>query len=504
MATDFYRQIKPALNELIDYEVIDTLSIIRQYIFEINYNGFGIFKKHLGFELDPYISTDLFDFLIVNSVIYSKLYHSINSKTLNDFKCRERLFNKIIPVYKNVFQENGATRSWLYFRGLLDRQDSKRSCRNVFLQIYKCYYTFGNEKVREHIESVIMMSYKDFLNLGHTLYFYYSRPDVVCLSYPISWFKNIPEGFKENFQSDKSIDRIFELLSCDFKSYRSLLKSENKYDNENIFNIQCIAFSKYPLIEIEDRYYCPTPEKILKQITDGIYHLAEIPQLNSAENNIATLIGAGFEIFIGELIKKINFRDRFRQIRELKFGKPEKKTSDWIILDNSSIVFIECKTKRLRNESKSQLDIVNDLKDDLMEIAKGIMKMLLVIDCYEHNKIDDLPYDSSLSIYPVMITFQDYCLNSSEFHDIISGMVKYELDKKGINPGIVDSKSFYIYSASDFEVDFQMMEEFGINEYFELFRDNKIDDLKVDFKSKQIFAEDFVTDFGPGSYNIKK
>lgn len=500
MATDFYKQIKPALNELIDYEVIDTLSILRQYIFEINYNGFGIFKKKFGFELSPYISTDLLDFLIVNTVIYSKIYHTKNSKTLSDFKSRESLFNKIIPVYKSVFQENGTNRSWLYFRGLLDRQDSKRNCRNVFSQIYKCYYTFGNVKVRNHIESVIKMPYKDFLNLGHTLYFYYSRPESVCMSYPIKWFKDVPVGFKEKFQSEENVDRIFELLSCDFYSFRKLLKSENRYDNENIFNIQCVAFSKYPLIEIDNRYYCPTPEKILKQITDGIYHLAEIPNLNSTENNIATLIGAGFEKFIGALIKKINFRDRFKLIGELKFGKPEKKTSDWIILDNSNIVFIECKTKRLRNESKSQLDIENELKNDLKEIAKGIMKMLLVIDFYEQNKIDKLPFNASLSIYPVMITFQDYCLNSPEFHDLISDMVKCELDEKGINPKIVDAKSFYIFSASDFEVDFQIMEEFGINEYFELLNENKIDELKVNFKSKQIFAEDFVVDFGPGSY----
>jgi len=501
MTTDFYRSIKPALNELADYELFDTLSQIRYYVMDANVNGFESFKKEIGFELNTLISFDWIDFLIVNTIIFSQDYKSINQKRLKDFANRQKLFDKIFPVYQKVFQLNGQDRNWLVYRGFRERLLNKRSCQNVFSLIQKCNTTFGNERIRTHIENVIQMPYKDFLNLGLYLYTYFSIQDACCFSYPKSWFLNIPEGFREKYVTNSNLNRIFNILSCNIIDYKSLLKNEVKYDNENIFNIHSISYNKYPLIEKDSTLYCPIPDKLIMQISEGIYHIADLPSLNKSENNLSTLIGVGFETYIGDLIRLINVRKRFEVEKEIVFGKPERKTSDWIVLDDDSIIFIECKTKRLQIESRSQLEVTENLKKDLNDIAKGIAQLYSVIDFYERNLIDGLQFNAIRDIYPVMVTFQEYGFSSARFKEVINQMVKEYFLSRGINSDSVDKRPFYIYSASEFEVDFQIMEKLGIKEYFKLLSADLINsDYRELFNPKKIFFEEYVKEFGPGSY----
>jgi len=132
---------------------------------------------------------------------------------------------------------------------------------------------------------------------------------------------------------------------------------------------------KWPLIRItEDSYIAPSPRDLLERASNGIYY--DLIPLN--QGRFGAVLGDAFEKYVGLILKGLpGVPQMFPETRYM-YGRDEKVTCDWIILDKSTAVLIECKTSAINALAKVTGDR-SHIKADLAVkhgIVDGILKIL--------------------------------------------------------------------------------------------------------------------------------
>ena len=154
-------------------------------------------------------------------------------------------------------------------------------------------------------------------------------------------------------------------LSCTYKQFRgnSLTfqrELPHPYYEKNRFNM----LTKYPII-IPDRnptpqsskpYIVPIRRLLIERITRGLYFdLADFFKETSKANEFREAFGHVFQAYVGLIMKES--KRELKLLPDWKYGKPEKRTPDWIILEGNKAVIIEVKQSGLFLPAKTSGDV---------------------------------------------------------------------------------------------------------------------------------------------------
>jgi hypothetical protein len=286
------------------------------------------------------------------------------------------------------------------------------------------------------------------------------------------------EKYKDTPFTIKNMNIVLSLITMSLTFIRDAIKDYISYD-ENMFWLFNSPHIHFPLIEYETNIYCVSPQYLLHQITSGIYYIADIPNAN-----LVNQFGKSFENYVGYIISENNETNRYCISPEVSYEN-SKKTSDWIIQDDCEIVFVECKTKRLKDHSKYQLSIDsenNPLLSDITILASGVTQLYKVYNDYRNSKVDKMPYDSSKRFVPILVTLEYMLPSLPTINNRITDIVRDDLKKNGIDPSLLDAYPYHIISMSDFEYYIQIM----MHEGFDLYFQNKTrEGKKVDYEFRQ-------------------
>lgn len=431
------------------------------------------------------------EFIYLNSLVYSNDYDKrINwnkgewVNLLNQCKALNNLISKALLSPDSVPDD------WLSTMGLNQTKTYSNSYSN---QLYRYYYIFSNDaKIREHVEYKINMVYNDFFHCASWLHaIFLSKNYCVDKEYLLSYDK-------APFSSE-NIMKTLEILSLPLSNLKVSLKKELRYD-ENSFNTNGLAGSRIPIFshlakpifEFNNKFYCLFPEQLLQQFTSGMYYIAEIYKSNKLDNPF----GSAFEDYVGLILEKNNVSKNLRILKEFTYkdGKNKNKTSDWVIETDDAIVFIECKTKRLRKESKmyenNETDDKKTIKEsDTTKIAEAVEQVYKVYAHYSNNMIPELNYDSSKVFIPIVLTLEEWFAQFPTINDKITELVKLKLKVEDV--ALVDKYKFHIFSISDFESIVQIMFSFGFKNYFDKFNAHEItEEIKQNFEYKNYFEDE--------------
>jgi hypothetical protein len=124
-------------------------------------------------------------------------------------------------------------------------------------------------------------------------------------------------------------------------------------------------FRQYPLVSQSmnkgEFLLAPIPTFLFRRFTDGIYY-----EINR-EDGFADAFGHGFQTYVGDVIKRALAGTHLAVYPEKEYwvGKNRKDTADWIIVNHFAVLFVECKTKRLRLEAKTDIQSPQALEDEL-------------------------------------------------------------------------------------------------------------------------------------------
>src|SRR5258708_32211385 len=90
----------------------------------------------------------------------------------------------------------------------------------------------------------------------------------------------------------------------------------------------------------------------------------------SASRNLRNEFGEGFQSYVGEVIEQACSApiERFGDVA-YSAGKLEKRTVDWIVADERSALFLECKAKRLSWGAKASLSDLRPLEAAIENMA---------------------------------------------------------------------------------------------------------------------------------------
>jgi len=285
----------------------------------------------------------------------------------------------------------------------------------------------------------------------------------------------------ETIFNSNNISKTLDILSSDLFDLRIMLKNEIRYD-QDIFITHNYPHIRKPIFESEQKLFCQFPDHLLNQFTSGMYYISEIYK---AEYKLSNPFGASFEKYVGVILDKNNPEKRIKIKKEILFNKGQNKTSDWILIEEDSMVFIECKTKRLQIASKRFEDVV---ESDISDITDAVVQTYKVYSYFLRGLITELNCDLSKFFIPIVLTLEEWYAGIPIIKEEITKRVKSKLKIEKIDETIVDNFDFHIISIANFEMEVQIMTKTGFKHFFDKLRSGKLD--KNSFKYSLYFEKE--------------
>lgn len=342
---------------------------------------------------------------------------------------------------------------------------------NTILRYYKIYSTPG---VSDIIYNKLKLTPLQ-INLIGSLLFRFTAENFIT---------PFPKSSETKIVTAEMMMVYLKTFGIELNEIKHELKNHQQI-NGNLFYTYNPLIAK-PIILAKDGYMCPIPLLIYWQMTDGIYYSI------CGEKNFSKAFGDSFQLYIGEVLEKSCDKHNIQIYPEETYGKEHKKTSDWILIDNDSVVFIECKTKRMRFESKSQFGISEELKADIKILAEAIKQLYKTYINYSKNLYNTLKFDELKHFFPLVLTLEDWQINwSTDRLELLKEFVLEEFDKHNIDKELLNKFPYYIDCASTFERNIQVINEIGINNYFQKLSTNQLAEYIDHFKFKDIFEGEF-------------
>ena len=243
---------------------------------------------------------------------------------------------------------------------------------------------------------------------------------------------------------------------------REEIKKHAKYDEYWVYSWNPVESKPLIALDVQHpyRFYCPIPDQFLRRITQGIFY--EFGQRLDANK-----FGKSFEKYIGEIIYLIFPVEKYTIASEAKYtvGKNVKHGTDWTITENNSLLYIECKTKRMTQKAKFSDEISNeDFKKDIGIMADAIVQLYANIDDARKHTLN--VEQKKLPIFPLIIMLEDWLLFSPSTKKYIDDAVRNKLIEKNILESVMTESPYTIMSSREFEIVSNVIQEAGIFEFF--------------------------------------
>lgn len=483
---DHFRDIKPVLNKLSKFNVFDTLGVISKYVRAIN-NGVDRVSID-GIESPEYNSIEIYfaDFLIVNSIIYcTELPAKLSLRAVKD---RYRIYKPVNDLCNKVNIALSKKEPLVWIVSYIFNQGNINLPGMGLIKFYRYFYLYDSEKIREEVQSIFGFSLEHYLRAALYLYCSFANEHFICTEDYLlqTKFKDVSYII--------AIKRILSEISISLYELRQKCKVYMSYESDRIFNYNNDApHICYPLIKHQDKYFCTVPTYIIASLIDGLYYKLDSPNKPVIHDEFA----GNLENYVGLLIAKGLTGHNISYCREITYSDGKQgslKTSDWILWDDDSLCFLDCKTKRISIRGKRATDIDDNLIDKIIEqqpytgkakrnfidtLSDGITKDLINLgielgkvfvcfDAFEAGKISELAIDGGKQFYACLVTIEENYTNTPEYKKRVIQIAQSYRDSKQGTHRIIDEKRVRLLSISEFENCMETMSEMGIGKCLDM------------------------------------
>lgn len=218
-----------------------------------------------------------------------------------------------------------------------------------------------------------------------------------------------------------------------------------------------------PLVAFDPSYperaYCPIPMYMLRRTSDGLfYDLVKTTGFDDA-------YGAAFQSYVGTVLAELLKPPKFEVLAEAPYdlGKAYRKHGvDWTVLDATANLFIECKTKRLRQDAKFIVsgtgleNAMDTLGSYVVQHYKNIVDALAA-------KTKWLPNEKPC--FAIIVTLEDWWIFTPPIVSMLDDSVTRHLAESGIDRSILERVPFTVASIDELEIGCQIMAEIGIEPF---------------------------------------
>ena len=300
---------------------------------------------------------------------------------------------------------------------------------------------------------------------------------------------------------------FFQKMSAPLAILREQTKAMQSYDDAWLYARNPLEAT--PLVAFDtahpERAYCPIPMYMLRRASDGLfYDLVKTPGFDNA-------FGAAFQDYVGIVLGTLLRPPKFEVMAETPYelGKGYRKHGvDWMVRDDTGNLFIECKTKRLRQDAKFIVtgtgleDAMDALGSYVVQHYKNIVDALGGRTAWVPNEKPS---------FAVVVTLEDWWIFTPPIVKMLDDSVERRLLEAGIDKSIIERVPFAVSLIDDLEIGCQIMSETGIEPFLGLRPDpmhrgwssSPFSTVKFPEEAKRahrrLFADAFLN-FGTGPY----
>lgn len=189
---------------------------------------------------------------------------------------------------------------------------------------------------------------------------------------------------------------------------------------------------------------CPVPPILVQRLTDGLYF-----DLIRADKGFGHAVGKSFEAYVGAVAARIG-EGHFDLREEQSWGKPERRSVDWIVSDPTATLFVECKLGRLDIASQTELAAEPPFVAAIERLAGHVGQLYAtlaeaLVGHYPHWQSNGRP------IHPLVVTFHEWFCFGPFFHAHLDRLVAAEFERRGLDKSLIEQYPYTICSIEEFE-----------------------------------------------------
>lgn len=240
---------------------------------------------------------------------------------------------------------------------------------------------------------------------------------------------------------------FFNWLSRSLSTTREVLSENQIYDANWAYTWN--SLEERPLIILNEaapsQMLCPNPALLWQKFSFGLFF--ELVK----DSDFGNHYGNAFEEHVGEFAQRTLPTDRFAVHREAEYhvGKERKDGLDWFIKDDTANLFVECKTKRLRQGAKL-VDATMLLNADLEVLANAVLQGYKNIVDVFNGKTDWLPAEKPSFL--AITTLEDWLLLPPQIKLELHQLIEGKLIKEDRDPTLLRRIPYMVLSCHEFEL----------------------------------------------------
>lgn len=252
-----------------------------------------------------------------------------------------------------------------------------------------------------------------------------------------------------------AIDAFFARISATVDDHRAFLKENEVLDVGWEFTAKSLPAKPLVRGSRVGTFCCPLVPHLVQRLFSGVYYdLVTHPKFNIP-------FGNAVEHLIGAVLRRGYPESRLTKPEpyRLKVKGEEFHGADWILSDGTANLFIECKGKRPRMESRTLLR-EEDKDADIDTLARAVAQNYQNIDHALRGLTSWIP--NGLPTFSVIATLEDWVLFSPFVQDPLRERVLHHMSVKGLSETLIAEVPYVIASAADVEELACAMAEHGV------------------------------------------
>lgn len=440
------------------------------------YKQLRVMSDYVQYQMLPWELETLAKEIIINSPEVG------SKKNIEDWNCLVAAINKIKELEDEISVKYVDTANVLIEVHRIAHKQFPWQIRPNLEQLSRYWKIYSYSKLAFLIEEVFGLTLEEVYIIGFALIGLYL--DKFALFYPPNIFLlHLNQGHLDKFLSHFSIP---------LEDLKKKLINEQEYNERYAYAFN--SLKAYPLIKTEYdgriALICPLPILLYRRLNEGLYY--EI----CGKTGFDEAFGESFQSFVGELLNRGNPKAKIIPETIYRKYKKEKRTVDWIMTDDSAILFIECKAKRLTLEAKISLTDHTELDKEFDKLSNSVVQVYKTLLDYKQNLYPNLQYNPNKTVYPFIITSEEWYLFGDKLSPMINAHVRDKLIEEKIPEDILITNPFTICSLDSLNLLVQVSRKYMLDKIIK----HSFENIKYKFWS----LDSVIRDAYPGdSINIE-
>lgn len=311
---------------------------------------------------------------------------------------------------------------------------------------------YEHEGLDQMIRAEYGMSHAEILQLSVSLSGHFLNNFAIKL--PLrNEINEVPQEVSDNF---------LERFSSTIDELRVAYREHQSYNINWAYTFNPLRAK--PIIRInESSAICPIPTFLLRRATNEIYFDLVRHQVEFARH-----FGPAVQGLIGEIGRHADKLGRFTIIPEARYGSKgaPKDTVDWIIMDNTGSLFVECKAARTHYRGISDLTDHRFIEGEFERVRRFTVQLYKSMDSalrgeYPNWKPNGQP------VYPIIVTLEDWQTFGIHVDRLVIDPLKADLTAQGIDSTIVDRHPPSFCAIDTFEMAANVCNMIGLATVFD-------------------------------------